>query len=656
MITDSFGSTCPAACTALKREGLLRTELVPGAIFGVLVLLTALLYWPGLKGDFLLDDFQNLRFLGQLSSRSSIEWLLPVLSGISSEAGRPLSLASFALQHADWPRNVAAFKYVNVLLHLLNGCFLFWLWLKLGRLTGIPGRRNLLIGLIAVSIWLLHPLLVSTTLYVVQRMTQLSALFTLVGLLFYLHGRECQQTGRLRSGYLWISLGVGLFGLLATLSKENGILICLLALAMEATLLRGFPSPSGWRAWKLIFLYGPVVLLALVVIWRFDTMVLGPYAIRDFTLIERLMTQARVLVKYLGLTVAPVPSALGLYHDDYAPSRGLFAPTTTFWSVLLIVGLVVLAFATRRRAPVLAFGLLWFFIGHLLESTIFPLELYFEHRNYLPMAGPVFALSFYGVDLAERIKSIPVKRALRFFPVLYLSIFAAITFNEARLWGDPVRQAYTWAKEKPYSIRAQERLAGIWQALKEYQKAAAIYREMGKKFSRDVGSYVAWLSIGCYDSSIELPNQQTLLQNLKNARFSNAPVASLDVIVTAKEKGECTRISDAHVLELIDALVQNPKYAAHLDNLSLLAGRLYANMGYLDNAIKALDRAYMKSPRVDIAFFQADLLASAGLYDDALRYVEKARQAVSAFPIKRDLQLANIAALERAILRDKGAL
>lgn len=652
-MTDSFALAGSAART-LSRPALLRTELFMGAAFAVLLLSTAFLYWPGLRGDFLLDDYQNLRFLEQVSSLSPKEWLLPVLSGISSVPGRPVSLASFAVQYGDWPGNVAAFKYVNVLLHLLNGCLLFWLWLKLGRLAGISERRNLLIGLIATSVWLLHPLLISTTLYVVQRMTQLSALFTLVGLFFYVHGRGRHRAGACRSGYLWTSLGIGLFGLLATLSKENGILICALALALEATLLRGFPSPPGWRAWKLIFLYGPLALLALGVAWRFDVMVAGPYEFRDFTLVERLMTQARVLVEYLGLIVAPVPSALGLYHDDYPVSRGLFAPPTTFWSGLLIMGLVVLAFAARRRMPALSFGLLWFFVGHLLESTIFPLELYFEHRNYLPMAGPVFAMSFYGVVLAERIESTSVKRALRLFPVLYLSILAAVSFNEARLWGDPVRQAYTWAQEKPESLRAQERLANVWQVLGEHKKAAAVYQAMANHHPSDAGAYLGWLSLGCYDDAVSLPDQQMLLARVKRAIYSHAPIASLDFIVTAKEKKSCIRVNDQYVFKIIDTLRANPAYKPHLANLGFLAGRLYAVNGNLDGAIKALDTAYAAQPRVDIAYIQAGWLASAGLRNEALRYLEQARQAASPLPLKRDLQLANIAALERAILRDKG--
>lgn len=639
---------------ARRRAASLRTEVAVGIAFAAVVLFTAFLYWPGLSGDFLLDDYQNLRFLEHVSSLSPREWLLPVLSGITGGPGRPVSLASFALQYGDWPLHVAAFKYVNVLLHLLNGCLLFWLWMRVGRLTGVAERRNLLIGLIAASIWLLHPLLVSTTLYVVQRMTQLSALFTLAGLLLYLYGRECHRRGAQRTGYVWASLGIGLFGVLATLSKENGILICALALALETTLLRGFPSPSGWRAWKLLFLYGPLGLFAFVVAWRFDTLVMGPYAIRDFTLPERLMTQARALVEYLGLMVAPVPSALGLYHDDYLPSRGLFTPATTFWCVLLVVGLIGVAFALRSRASVLAFGLLWFFTGHLLESTIFPLELYFEHRNYLPMAGPIFALTFYAAALAEKIESASVKKAVHFFPVLYLPILAIITFNESRLWGDPVTQAYTWAQEKPHSLRAQERLASVWHALGERQKAAELYKSIADHHPKDAGGYLGWLSLGCYDEEVALPDRQAVLDRLGRAAFSNAPIASLDVIVTAKEKKGCARIDNAYLVEIIDTLLANPAYEPHLVNLNFLAGRLYAVMGELDKAIGALDRAYAGSPRVDIALTQAGLLATAGLYDDALRYLDRARRAVSSLPVKREIQLHEVAALQQTILRDRG--
>ena len=51
-----------------------------------------------------------------------------------------------------------------------------------------------------------------------------------------------------------------------------------------------------------------------------------------------------------------------------------------------------------RWGRYLAFGIAWFLVGHSIESTVFSLELYFEHRNYFPgvglflLAGVLFAL------------------------------------------------------------------------------------------------------------------------------------------------------------------------------------------------------------------------------------------------------------------------
>ena len=53
---------------------------------------------------------------------------------------------------------------------------------------------------LASCLWLLHALHVSTVLYTVQRMAQLSALFVFAGLLVYSYGRQRQRrSGRGRT-------------------------------------------------------------------------------------------------------------------------------------------------------------------------------------------------------------------------------------------------------------------------------------------------------------------------------------------------------------------------------------------------------------------------------------------------------------------------
>ncbi len=42
------------------------------------------------------------------------------------------------------------------------------------------------------------------------------------------------------------------------------------------------------------------------------------------------------------------------------------------------------AFLLRRRYPLLLLAVLFFLVGHSMESTLIPLEMVYEHRNYLP--------------------------------------------------------------------------------------------------------------------------------------------------------------------------------------------------------------------------------------------------------------------------------
>src|SRR5690606_24439350 len=122
----------------------------------------------------------------------------------------------------------------------------------------------------------------------------------------------------------------------------------------------------------------------------------------DFSLPERLLSESRILVEYLYKIVLPSLRGGGIYHDDFVVSRGWLTPWTTAPAVAFVLGLVVIGIASRRRWPVLSFALLWFFAGHALESTALPLELYFEHRNYLPVFGILFALATWAVSAPAR--------------------------------------------------------------------------------------------------------------------------------------------------------------------------------------------------------------------------------------------------------------
>jgi len=622
----------------------LKGEIAAAAIFLAILGSVFLVYLPGLSGGFLLDDYPNLRGLIVIGEPArSRDFADYVLSGFSGTLGRPISLLSFALQHADWPGNARAFKYVNLMLHMMNGCLLCWLLLKLGALLNWLRSRALVVALATTSVWLLHPMQVSTVLYAVQRMTELSILFTLIGLLAYIHGRERLLRREDKLGYLWLSAGIALGGGFATLSKESGILLVVYILVLEATLLSSVSRPKHWQAWATGFLFAPLLALAAYLLLN-HAKILAGYTLRDFTLGQRLMTEPRILLEYLAKILVPHPRAFGLLFDDYQVSTSLVHPLSTLPAMLAVAALIGLAIKYRERQPIFSFGILWFFTGHLLESTFVPLELYYEHRNYLAMLGPVFAVAYYATGLRGNLR--------RLVPLLGLImgvLIVIITWNESLLWANPYRQAFTWASERPLSSRAQEYLAGVWMVEKRNDEALKVFKRMIELHPGDASAYMHWMKLACEDPDLPLPDLHTVIDTLRVSTYSTVPVGRMEEIVLLREKNQCRRLNYQDLQQCLDSLLANPRYYLARKNLYALQARLYATEGLLNPAMETMDKAYAIEPTVDFALLQMKWLASAGLFDDALRYVQKAREANERNLLTRWLYRDGIDDWERAV-------
>ena len=245
------------------------------------------------------------------------------------------------------------------------------------------------------------PLLATSSLLIVQRMTTLSALFSLLGLGGYLTiRRNIEQTPR--SSLVAMTAVLAISTLLAALAKESGLLLPTLVLVIEATVLMRPESieQRGWRIWTFVVLVLPSVAVFAFAASRSlypEWMALG----RGFDGWERLLTESQVLWVYVLKAVIGLPVQLGIYQTEYPISRSLFE-LKTLVSVSLWSGLLIVAIVWRRRWPLFALAVLWYLAGHMIESTVLSLEIYFEHRNYLPIIGPVFALCAYLLLLPGR--------------------------------------------------------------------------------------------------------------------------------------------------------------------------------------------------------------------------------------------------------------
>jgi hypothetical protein len=441
----------------LSNPGIHRS---PGWLFAAICLLTVVIYVPGLSGDYMFDDMSNLLHNPQLNIESlDMESLQgAVFSSNSGKLRRPVSMLSFTLNRYFFGIAPYSHKVINLIIHLLTGIGLY----LLSRLVMRSYRQyrhpelsdNTLkwLPLVVAGLWLVHPLNLTPVLYIVQRMTSLAALFTVLGLCLYMAGRIRLLDGK--SGLPLILTGLILFGGLAVFSKESGALLPLYMLVLELTLFR-FRDKQGKPEIPVISFFAIAVAvpagLVLLFLISNPNFITGGYAYRNFNLEERILTEGRVLVFYLKSILIPSVSELGLFHDDIAISHGLFDPPATLYSLMALGGMLLGALLLLGKQPLVSLGILWFFTGHLMESTIIGLELVHEHRNYLADYGIILAITALITQLPLRKLGTVIRIAT---PAVFLMLYSYTTWVRATQWSDVVSQAAYEARHHPQSYRA----------------------------------------------------------------------------------------------------------------------------------------------------------------------------------------------------------
>jgi protein O-mannosyl-transferase len=560
---------------------ILARQFTCGLIFFAVLGTVLLLYLPGLSGSFLFDDFSNLDGLKDLGSDPAASELLQFLShGISSPSGRPISLATFALQAADWPNSPEGFLRVNLLIHLLNGALLLWSFLIIGRLMQMPGRSSLYVPLIGATLWLVAPIQASAVLYVVQRMTELSATFVFSGMLLYLTGREATTSGKNpRVAGAWMSLGLLWGACLGVLAKENAVLMPLLVVVLEFTLLAQVPRPAFWKKWAGVFLGLPIAALVAYLLIKTSLLADG-YALREFTAWQRLLTETRVLFLYLHKLLLPWPSAIRLLYDDFPASASLMEPWTTLASVLALSGLVGLALRLRKAAPWFAFALFWFLAAHLLESTVLPLELVFEHRNYQASAGVWFGVAAALSMAWNQASGAHFRTVLAGFLAAYLTLLSVVLWQISTLWGRPFEMAARWAQRQPDSKRARIEFIGALAGRGYPLDAAKVAEDAARHWPDDALLHFTVMQLACADPRIELP---PLAETLARIRATRKEVLStihqMNAVMELIELGRCPRVAVATVREAVDAALENPRMQVQRQNLLLLRARALRREG-----------------------------------------------------------------------------
>ena len=547
------------------------------------IALAAICYWPGLHGVFVFDSSQGIAENRALhATELSFDTLSAAADSYPSGLAvhRQLTMASFALNYYFSGLDPFWFKATNLALHLANGLLVFVFAQALLRIVGTRNQPSLSrnatawLSVLVAAAWLLHPVNLSAVLHSWQRATLLSGFFVLAGMALFVIGRTWQLEGK-RGGLFMVLSALFAFTPLATLAKENGALLPVFLFLIEWIFFHfQAQSTRDRRSIRVFWLLTAGVLLVggFYFLVRHGWLT-GGYDRRAFTLEERVLTECRVLVFYLKSILLPRGAELSLYHDDFALSTSLLTPWSTLPSLVFMASLAAAGIAMRKRAPVLAFGVLFFLVGHSIESSVIALELVHEHRNYIPSVGLLFAACYYLAALGSRlvISSANMRRTTAATAVaasVLVASLAFVTATRARTWGDPVEFASVGVTYHPQSSRWHTELANAYFVM---SKASPPSREHFLESSRAefleaarLSAYYragALLAVIFVDVDLRRPLSPEILEQaaaeLRGRPLSSYSVTNMEKLLIRLSKKDTE--TDPHVaVALLEAIKTNP--------------------------------------------------------------------------------------------------
>ena len=416
--------------------------------FITLLILLLAVYSNSFYGDWHFDDFPNIVKNSHIQIKSlSLPELKQSITGIYQDRLlRPFSYASFALNYYVGGLNVFGFHLVNFFIHYLSSVFLFLFIFNTLKLPLCKNQYENIaypVALLATVLWSVHPVFVTSVSYIVQRMTSMAGLFYIMSMYFYLKGRMSKTKGKSIGFFILCALA----GLASLLTKENAVMLPFSILLFDLLLIQGATKENIKRFLKILI--APLLLFIIVgflYTGGFSNAFSG-YAGRDFTMYERLLTEPRVIIFYLSLLFYPIHSRLTLLYDIDI-SHSLLQPWTTLPAILLILFIIATAIYLCRKRPLMSFCILFFFLNHIIEGTVIPLELIYEHRNYLPamfLFIPVAQFFVYVLDYFSYKRLLQIAVALGV--IIIIVGLGDVTFrrnaifsDEFLLWSDNIEK------------------------------------------------------------------------------------------------------------------------------------------------------------------------------------------------------------------------
>lgn len=577
-----------------------------GVLVGVFSL-AFLVYQPGFSGPMLFDDRANLQSakLYELNWHSLLDVITHNYSGLF---GRGVASLSFGLTHYFHGEGTYYFKYHNFLIHCLTALALFYLGYRLLLITRYASKA-LLIASLSALVWFIHPLHVSTVLYIVQRMAQLSALFTVCALICYVIGRVRIEQGR-RFGLSIIFIGYPLFLFLGLFSKENAALCVLFTLLIECFFFVPLVGKAGGE-WSLFheangdlkrhnqyrwlvrscFVVLPLVIGMFGVIYKLDSFLAG-YEHRPFSLYERVLSQIHILFYYLQLIIYPRLAEYSLYHDDY-PTVYEFG-WGTFVRLSLILGVLWASLVSifKKKTSIILFGIAWFLASHVMESTILPLEMIFEHRNYLGLYGISLVLSMFLVMFLPRF--VDSKKFVYAVITAVCLLFLFVLSVRVSTWRTEEQLTLVNVTGHPLSARSHTDRANV---LARYGDGAGMIEHLTIAYQLqpwNPGAAIHRLSAACFFRRLDATIIQEAIGATNGAYLTAYTSLAIENLIVNIEFDRCI-IGKENVFALLDSFDAGIKGKSRSNQArkQFFLARYHQHLGDFEKALKAYNLAIL---------------------------------------------------------------
>jgi tetratricopeptide (TPR) repeat protein len=563
---------------------------------------------------FIFDDSDNIQNPSLQISEISANSLVTAAVESTLRA-RPIANISFAINYYFGEYNVRGYHFVNVLIHIAAS---FFLYLLLSTTLKLPVNREKyknysLLPFMASLLWLTHPLATQSVTYLVQRMNSMAAMFFVLSVLCYVQGRlgssedDNDNHKQKFDKLLWFASCL-ISGVLAIGSKEIAVTLPVVIFLYEWFFLQDLSW--RWLKKKLPWLLALLVFLYCAAYFYLNgnpfQRVFSGYSYRNFTILERVLTEFRVVIHYIELLIYPNPNRL-VFDYNFPLSTSLFEPISTIFSLFGLIVVFGIAICIVKKERFIAFCLLWFLVNLVLESSVISLEIIFEHRTYLPS---MFLLAIFPAFLFRVGMNKNIATGILLSIIV---VFGYWTFERNKIWQNPISFWEDSILKQPGKARGHNNL-GV-----ELYKANRL-DEAGDSFVQALtflpGFPEAYSNLGLVQYRQNRLDEAE--KNFKQALGlrSNYVEASLNLASLYKNQGKYN-----------DALALYQNLYTRIPDYSILnkeMGQTLLRMGQAEDSLVFIDKAYVKLPQdTYLLLDKGEALMRSGKLEEAIKsYME----------------------------------